>query len=123
MALNGFTGAEHQYIQADCTVWLTEQARSSKAAYDLIFLDPPTFSSSKRMETTFDVQRDHVELINHTMQLLAGGGVLIFSNNFRKFKLDEAALSGYQVEEISRQTLPEDFKRNPHIHRCWRIQH
>jgi 23S rRNA (guanine2445-N2)-methyltransferase / 23S rRNA (guanine2069-N7)-methyltransferase len=123
MALNGFTGAEHQYIQADCTVWLAEQARSSKAEYDLIFLDPPTFSSSKRMETTFDVQRDHVELINHAMQLLAQGGVLIFSNNFRKFKLDEAALSEYQIEEISRQTLPEDFKRNPHIHRCWRIRH
>ena len=74
------------------------------------------------MEESFDVQRDHVPLINNAMSLLAEGGLLIFSNNFRKFKLDEEALDGYQIEEISRKTLPEDFKRNPHIHRCWHIK-
>jgi 23S rRNA (guanine2445-N2)-methyltransferase / 23S rRNA (guanine2069-N7)-methyltransferase len=121
MALNNFTGPEHTYIQADCTSWLAEQAQRESAQYDLIFLDPPTFSSSKRMEESFDVQRDHVDLIRNAMRLLSREGLLIFSNNFRKFKLDEEALSGYRIEEISRQTLPEDFKRNPHIHRCWKI--
>jgi 23S rRNA (guanine2445-N2)-methyltransferase / 23S rRNA (guanine2069-N7)-methyltransferase len=123
MALNGFTGPEHQYVQTDCTSWLAEQARFDKERYDLIFLDPPTFSSSKRMETTFDVQRDHVELIHNAMKLLEEDGLLIFSNNFRKFKLDQEALKDYQIEEISRQTLPEDFRKNPHIHQCWRISY
>ncbi|MEN8169792.1 MAG: bifunctional 23S rRNA (guanine(2069)-N(7))-methyltransferase RlmK/23S rRNA (guanine(2445)-N(2))-methyltransferase RlmL [Pseudomonadota bacterium] len=123
MALNGFTGPEHHYIQTDCTAWLAEQAKHLNTEYDLIFLDPPTFSSSKRMDAVFDIQRDHVALIQNAMRLLSKDGLLIFSNNFRKFKLDEEALSGYQIKEISRQTLPEDFKRNPHIHRCWRIQH
>ncbi len=122
MALNGFTGPEHHYIQADCTAWLAEQAKQGGEPYDLIFLDPPTFSSSKRMEESFDVQRDHVDLIRNAMQLLSEDGLLIFSNNFRKFKLDEAALSNYQIKEISKQTLPEDFRRNPHIHRCWCLQ-
>ncbi len=123
MALNGFTGPEHETIQADCTAWLAEQAKRGGNTYDLIFLDPPTFSSSKRMEESFDVQRDHVALIKNAMRMLSKDGLLIFSNNFRKFKLDEEALSGFRIEEISRQTLPEDFKRNPHIHRCWKIQH
>ncbi|MCW8918441.1 MAG: bifunctional 23S rRNA (guanine(2069)-N(7))-methyltransferase RlmK/23S rRNA (guanine(2445)-N(2))-methyltransferase RlmL [Gammaproteobacteria bacterium] len=123
MALNAYTGPEHHYIQADCTAWLAEQAPRAGGQYDLIFLDPPTFSSSKRMEDAFDVQRDHVALITNAMRLLSKEGLLIFSNNFRKFRLDEAALGNYRIEEISRQTLPEDFRRNPHIHRCWRIHH
>ncbi len=127
MALNGFTGPEHDYIQADCTAWLLEQVREQAKRggdrFDLIFLDPPTFSSSKRMEESFDVQRDHVALIQNAMKLLSEEGLLLFSNNFRKFKLDEAALSSFGIEEISRKTLPEDFKRNPHIHRCWQIRH
>ena len=123
MALNAFTGPEHDYIQANCTAWLAEQAGRGGDQFDLIFLDPPTFSSSKRMEESFDVQRDHVALIQNAMRLLSKDGLLIFSNNFRKFKLDEAALSGFQIKEISRQTLPEDFKRNPHIHKCWKIEH
>ncbi|MDH5785243.1 MAG: bifunctional 23S rRNA (guanine(2069)-N(7))-methyltransferase RlmK/23S rRNA (guanine(2445)-N(2))-methyltransferase RlmL [Chromatiales bacterium] len=123
MALNGYTGKEHDYIQADCTNWLGEQAQRGGDKFDLIFLDPPTFSSSKRMEESFDVQRDHVALIENAMKLLSQDGLLIFSNNFRKFKLDEEALSRFKIDEISRQTLPEDFKRNPHIHRCWRITH
>ncbi|HEB93567.1 MAG TPA: bifunctional 23S rRNA (guanine(2069)-N(7))-methyltransferase RlmK/23S rRNA (guanine(2445)-N(2))-methyltransferase RlmL [Gammaproteobacteria bacterium] len=89
--------------------------------YGLIFLDPPTFSNSKRMADSFDVQRDHVILIRHAVTLLEAGGVLIFSNNFRRFKLDEAALSDLAIEDISRQTLPQDFARKPKIHRCWRI--
>jgi 23S rRNA (guanine2445-N2)-methyltransferase / 23S rRNA (guanine2069-N7)-methyltransferase len=87
----------------------------------VIFLDPPTFSTSKRMDVTFDVQRDHVELIRQATALLAPGGVLLFSTNFRKFKLDVAALPELLLEDISRATIPRDFERNPRIHQCWRI--
>lgn len=124
MALNGFRGKAHEFIQADCTAWLEEQAKKPWPArrYDLIFLDPPTFSTSKRMEGSFDVQRDHVSLIRNAMALLDEGGLLVFSNNFRRFKLDEAALGDLRIEEISNRTLPRDFARNPHIHRCWELR-
>ena len=87
-----------------------------------IFLDPPSFSTSKRMEAAFDVQRDHVRLIKRTAALLEPDGVLIFSNNRRRFKMDREALSGLVVDDISRQTLPKDFERNPGIHHCWMIR-
>ena len=124
MALNQQVGNQHRYIQADCNEWLASQAKGpGRGRYDLIFLDPPTFSSSKRMEESFDVQRDHPQLIHHAMALLASEGTLIFSNNFRRFRLDPALETAFEIEEISRQTLPQDFARNPHIHRCWRIRH
>jgi 23S rRNA (guanine2445-N2)-methyltransferase / 23S rRNA (guanine2069-N7)-methyltransferase len=91
--------------------------------YDLIFLDPPTFSNSKRMEGTFDVQRDHVDLIIKAVQLLAPGGMLIFSTNHRKFKLEQDFLRDFSVVDISRRTLPRDFERNPRIHSTWEICH
>jgi 23S rRNA (guanine2445-N2)-methyltransferase / 23S rRNA (guanine2069-N7)-methyltransferase len=119
MALNGFAGAEHKYIQADCLEWLA----NATERYDLIFLDPPTFSTSKRMTTSLDIQRDHVDLILKASHLLRPDGVLIFSNNFRRFKMDRDALTGLGVEDISRATLPKDFSRNPRIHNCWRITH
>ncbi len=123
MKLNGFGGKEHRFIQADCTTWLEQEAkRPAPPQFDLIFLDPPTFSSSKRMETSFDIQRDHVALIRNAVTLLAEGGLLVFSNNFRRFKLDEEALGDLQIEEISGKTVPKDFARNPHIHRCWLIR-
>jgi 23S rRNA (guanine2445-N2)-methyltransferase / 23S rRNA (guanine2069-N7)-methyltransferase len=120
MALNGFVGSQHQYVQADCLAWL-DQAGRGRRRYGLIFLDPPSFSASKRMSGTFDVQRDHVALIEETTRLLAPGGTLIFSNNLRRFRMDRAALSGLTIEDISRATLPTDFARNPRIHNCWRI--
>lgn len=137
MGLNGFTGDEHEYVQADCVQWLADQthfagkprspgapdspwARNGKR-YDLIFFDPPTFSTSKRMKKTFDVQRDHVELLNDILELLEPGGVLVFSNNYRKFKLDEDALKGVSIENITKQTIPRDFVRNSRIHNCWMI--
>ncbi len=125
MALNGFHGKSHEYIQADCTAWLEQQAKKPWPArrYDLVFLDPPTFSTSKRMEDTFDVQRDHVPLVRNALALLDKKGLLIFSNNFRRFKLDAAAFADVDVEEISSHTLPRDFARNPHIHRCWTFRH
>ncbi|WP_457787557.1 bifunctional 23S rRNA (guanine(2069)-N(7))-methyltransferase RlmK/23S rRNA (guanine(2445)-N(2))-methyltransferase RlmL [Pseudomonas sp. PL-6] len=116
LALNGFSD-KHRLEQGDVMAWLAEDRNE----YELIFIDPPTFSNSKRMEGVFDVQRDHVELLDLAMARLARGGVLYFSNNFRKFQLDEGLAARYQVEEISAQTLDPDFARNPKIHRAWRF--
>ncbi|MGZ5027361.1 MAG: bifunctional 23S rRNA (guanine(2069)-N(7))-methyltransferase RlmK/23S rRNA (guanine(2445)-N(2))-methyltransferase RlmL [Methylobacter sp.] len=121
MALNASEGA-HEFIQADCLDWLATEAQLANRQYDLIFLDPPTFSNSKRMDEVFDIQADHVQLINNAISLLAPGGVLYFSTNFRRFKIDKQALSDLIVEDISASTIPEDFARNPKIHYCWRIQ-
>ncbi|MGR9044236.1 MAG: bifunctional 23S rRNA (guanine(2069)-N(7))-methyltransferase RlmK/23S rRNA (guanine(2445)-N(2))-methyltransferase RlmL [Gammaproteobacteria bacterium] len=122
LALNGIQG-DHELIQANCLEWLTTEARQSyPRQYDLIFLDPPTFSNSKRMEDAFDIQIDHVELIKNAVILLAPGGVLYFSTNFRRFKLDTEALAGLQIEDITPSTIPDDFSRNPKIHYCWRIR-
>ncbi|MBK1633668.1 23S rRNA (guanine(2445)-N(2))/(guanine(2069)-N(7))-methyltransferase [Thiohalocapsa halophila] len=124
LALNGFTGRDHQLIQADCLTWLAN-ARAYRGRFGLIFLDPPTFSSSKRMQGTFDVQRDHVGLLRAAIELLAPDGELIFSTNRRRFRLDSDALAahgGLQIGDISDATIPRDFRRNPHIHRCWRLR-
>jgi 23S rRNA (guanine2445-N2)-methyltransferase / 23S rRNA (guanine2069-N7)-methyltransferase len=121
LAVNTTTG-EHEFIQADCLEWLNNEAQLANRLYDLIFLDPPTFSNSKRMEDVFDIQNDHVQLINNAISLLSPGGELYFSTNFRRFKIDKAALSDYIVEDISAATIPEDFARNPKIHYCWRIK-
>ena len=121
LALNVSEG-NHEFIQVDCLEWLEQQAAQPGKLYDLIFLDPPTFSNSKRMEAAFDIQTDHVQLINNAVALLAAGGILYFSTNFRRFKIDKAALSELIVEDISAATVPEDFARNPKIHYCWRIQ-
>jgi 23S rRNA (guanine2445-N2)-methyltransferase / 23S rRNA (guanine2069-N7)-methyltransferase len=94
---------------------------ADRGEYELIFIDPPTFSNSKRMEGVFDVQRDHVHLLDLAMARLAKGGVLYFSNNFRKFQLDESLTERYAVEEISAQTIDQDFARNAKIHRAWRL--
>ena len=121
LALNGFTGQDHQLIQANCLEWLA-QARAYRGHFGLIFLDPPTFSSSKRMDGTLEVERDQVRLIRASLALLAPDGELIFSTNKRRFKLDQEALSDLDIADISAQTIPKDFARNPHIHRCWRIR-
>jgi len=121
LILNGFDSDKHRTEQANCLEWL-DQAAKLNNKYGLIFLDPPSFSSSKRMEGTFDVLRDHVSLIKKTVKLLEPDGVLIFSNNLRRFKMDREALPGLQIKDISRSTLPMDFERNPRIHNCWEIQ-
>ena len=123
LALNETSG-EHEFIQADCLDWLDEEARQPyPRQYDLIFLDPPTFSNSKRMNEVFDIQKDHVLLIKQAVTLLASQGVLYFSTNYRRFTLDKDALSTLAIEDITAKTIPEDFIRNPKIHYCWRIQH
>ena len=121
MASNGFNDGRHRFVQANCIDWL-RQAATQAPRYDLIFIDPPSFSSSKRMQGTFDVQRDHVALLEAGLRLLKDDGLLIFSNNRRRFKMDHEALAQASIEDISRATLPKDFERNPRIHNCWRIR-
>jgi 23S rRNA (guanine2445-N2)-methyltransferase / 23S rRNA (guanine2069-N7)-methyltransferase len=121
LAVNGFSGAHHELVQADCIAWL-EDAVAERRRYDLIFLDPPTFSNSKRMDDVLDVQRDHRALIDRCMALLAPGGKLVFSNNAQKFKLDAEIGQLYKVTDISRATLPKDFERNPRIHQCFELE-
>lgn len=116
LSLNGFSDKQ-KLEQGDVMAWLAED----RGEYELIFIDPPTFSNSKRMEGVFDVQRDHVQLLDLAMARLAPGGVLYFSNNFRKFQLDESLPQRYQVSEISAETLDPDFARNPKIHRAWKF--
>lgn len=119
LKLNGLAGKQHEFIREDCLVWLAEAEKQGKR-YQLIFLDPPTFSNSKRMERTLDIKRDHVELIRQTATLLEDDGVLIFSCNARGFKLDEKSLSDYALRDITRMTTPEDYRRKP-AHVCWCI--
>ncbi|MDD2759861.1 MAG: bifunctional 23S rRNA (guanine(2069)-N(7))-methyltransferase RlmK/23S rRNA (guanine(2445)-N(2))-methyltransferase RlmL [Methylomonas sp.] len=119
--LNGIRG-DHKLVRANCLKWLVEQsALKQKPQFDLIFLDPPTFSNSKKMDETFDVQNDHVTLLKNAAALLAPEGVLYFSTNFRRFKMDSAALAGLNIEDISSSTIAEDFARDQKIHYCWRI--
>lgn len=121
LKLNGQVGRQHRFEQADCLQWL-KQAQES---YDLIFIDPPTFSNSKRMNQTFDVQRDHLELMKDLKRLLRKEGTIVFSNNKRHFKMDIAGLDeiGLKAVNISAKTLPMDFTRNKQIHNCWLITH
>lgn len=119
LALNGFGPPAHQVIQADCLATLAEPPTRR---YGLIFLDPPTFSNSKRMRETLDIQRDHVMLIRQCLNRLTPDGELVFSTNLRRFALDRLSLSGLVIEDISRATLPEDFKRDARIHQCFVIR-
>ena len=117
--LNGLDPGRNRLVQADAVRFI-EGERASKDRYDLIVLDPPSFSNSKRMQGVLDVQRDHVALIRGCLSLLAPGGDLLFSTNLRSFRLDVEALADVPMTEISAQTVPPDF-RNRRIHRCWRI--
>jgi len=134
LELNGLSGSKHGFIRADCLEWLAEAAANRGAAgpgvardvgrpeYDLIFLDAPTFSNSKSMEQTLDIQRDHAWLIRSAAALLSPSGVLLFSTNFRRFKLDPGLAAEFAVTDITRQTLPPDFARDPRIHTCIRVE-
>jgi 23S rRNA (guanine2445-N2)-methyltransferase / 23S rRNA (guanine2069-N7)-methyltransferase len=124
LALNGLPESRHRLIQADVTAWLKdEQAVQPPELYELIFVDPPTFSNSKRMDDIFDIQRDHGHLLRMSMNLLTSDGTLYFSTNFRKFQFDEALQAKFDVTEISAETIGFDFERDPRIHRCWRLRH
>lgn len=110
---------QHLRLQADCLQWI----KRHQGRYDLIFMDPPTFSNSKKMEGVLDVQRDHVELIDGAMKLLSSDGLLIFSNNQRRFQLDADLMARYEVKNVTSQSIPPDFARNQKIHQCFEFRH
>ncbi|WP_133406653.1 bifunctional 23S rRNA (guanine(2069)-N(7))-methyltransferase RlmK/23S rRNA (guanine(2445)-N(2))-methyltransferase RlmL [Parashewanella tropica] len=118
-ALNSLFGKQYYFEQADCLQWIEQ----GKGEYDLIFIDPPTFSNSKRMEDSFDVQRDHVDMLSKLFKMLSPEGQIIFSNNKRKFKMDIATFEkmGIKVQNLDAKLLPQDYKRNPHIHNVWML--
>ena len=122
LALNGFANPAHEFVQADCLEWLESGAAAERRKYGLIFIDPPTVSRSKRMQRSFDVQRDHVWLLRRAGQLLEPGGTIVFSNNFRRFKLDADGLGDFSIEDVTRGTIPEDFRRNQKIHVCYLLR-
>jgi 23S rRNA (guanine2445-N2)-methyltransferase / 23S rRNA (guanine2069-N7)-methyltransferase len=117
--LNKIPIKNHNFIQSDCLSWL----ETNTIDYNVIFLDPPTFSNSKRMVDTLDIQRDHTLLITKAMKRLKKGGVLFFSNNYRKFKINPDLIASFDYENISHMCLPEDFKRRPNIHHCYLFRH
>lgn len=117
LALNGFVGARHTLIREDARHFLERD----RERYGLAVIDPPTFSNSKRLDAIWDIQRDHLALLQSALTHMEPGGVIFFSTNFRRFKFSGDELHGVRIEEISRQTVPLDF-RNRRIHRCWRIQ-
>jgi len=121
LALNGLGGARHRFVQADCRAWVEEAARS-RERFDLIFLDPPTFSNSKRMEGVLDIGRDHPALIDACVPLLAPAGLMLFSTNAQRFRLDASLMQRYDIRDISADTLPLDFARNPRVHRCYEVR-
>jgi 23S rRNA (guanine2445-N2)-methyltransferase / 23S rRNA (guanine2069-N7)-methyltransferase len=113
--LNGLGGDQHRFMRADCMQWLSESADH----FDLIFIAPPTFSNTKRREGVFDVQRDHVRLLESAARRLEPGGVIVFSTHARRFRLDEGLGRGFSIEDITARTIPPDFARTPRIHQCW----
>lgn len=131
-ALNGLSGKQYEFVQKDVLEWLKTMAlhvselplmQKRDARYDLIFMDPPSFSNSKRMADVLDIQRDHVRLIEDAMEILAKDGLLIFSTNLRNFKMDPLITENFDVKDVSRETLPLDFARDPKIRQCFMIKH
>ncbi|MBN2646329.1 MAG: bifunctional 23S rRNA (guanine(2069)-N(7))-methyltransferase RlmK/23S rRNA (guanine(2445)-N(2))-methyltransferase RlmL [Thiotrichales bacterium] len=122
---NKIDDRKHELLRADVIAWLEEQAQMQpkpSRQFEVIFMDPPSFSSSKKMDGILDIQRDHGRLIRQAMSLLLPGGTLVFSNNLRKFKLDALLEQQFLIENLTQATLPEDFKRNPKIHQVWLIR-
>jgi 23S rRNA (guanine2445-N2)-methyltransferase / 23S rRNA (guanine2069-N7)-methyltransferase len=122
LSLNGLGPPHHAAVRADCRTWLDGPARQ-QPHFDLILADPPTFSNSKRMRGTFDVQRDHVSLLRAALARLAPGGTLIFSCNRRGFRLEREALGPVTVSDWTRWSLPPDFARPPPAHHCFALRH
>jgi len=116
--LNGLDINRHQFVQYDCLEWL----KNTRDRFDVIFLDPPSFSNSKRMSDTLDIQRDHEALMHAAMRLLQPGGVLYFSTNLRQFKLSAQLSVEYAISNITADTIDLDFKRNQRIHQCFKVQ-
>jgi 23S rRNA (cytosine1962-C5)-methyltransferase len=121
LALNGLSDPRHTLLRADAMAWVQDQRRDPEQLFDLVVCDPPSFSTSKKMQGSFNVQRDHVRLLEGIRELMAPGGVVYFSTNFLGFELKDSAVRGYEgVEELTPGSIPEDFQRQE-IHRCWRM--
>lgn len=120
LELNNLQGPTHRFVASDVIEFLKQAATDLDQRYDLAVVDPPTYSNSKRTDEDWDIQKRHVELLALVRRVIRPGGVVFFSSNFRRFRFDEEALNGYSVREISKQTVPEDF-RNKRIHRCWQL--
>jgi len=122
---NAISSSDHEIVRSDVVAWLQRQPPES--CYDLILLDPPTFSNSTGTDADWNVQRDHVACLKACLALLKPDGLLIFSNNFRRFKLDKESLaklaSTPHIEDRTRWSIDRDFQRNPRIHQCWFIRH
>ena len=121
LALNGLADPRHVLLRADALAWVLAESKAPQERFDLVVCDPPSFSTSKKMQGTFNVQRDHVRMLEALRELLNPGGVLYFSTNFLGFELKDSAVREYEgVEELTPDSLPEDFRRKE-IHRCWRM--
>ncbi|MDO5059866.1 MAG: class I SAM-dependent methyltransferase [Neisseria sp.] len=120
-ALNGIDEAAHQIVRADVFQYLKQAAEEGKR-FDLIVMDPPSFSNSKKMLDILDIQRDHAKLVDGAMALLERDGLMFFSNNLRSFVLDADLAERYDVKDVSKHSVPDDF-RNKKIHPCWEIRH
>ena len=120
-ALNGLnvSGNKYQFVAADIFEWIKDNTEQ----FDIIFIDPPTFSNSKKFQGTFDVQRDHAALINRAMNRLTADGILYFSNNFTRFELDEQLTERYDIIDITQKTIGFDFDIKKPIHQSFEIRH
>jgi 23S rRNA G2069 N7-methylase RlmK/C1962 C5-methylase RlmI len=118
LELNGLSGPGHRFLRRDVLEFLRTE---TKLKFDLIILDPPTFSNSKKMDGTFDVQRDHPELVSRCLKMLNQDGVLVFSTNFQKFRWNTQALAPCEVKETTSFTVPRDFKKT--VHKSWLVNH
>ncbi|MBL4781853.1 MAG: bifunctional 23S rRNA (guanine(2069)-N(7))-methyltransferase RlmK/23S rRNA (guanine(2445)-N(2))-methyltransferase RlmL [Porticoccaceae bacterium] len=122
-ALNKLDTERHKLLRADCLSWLAAtEGEDLEGSFEVILLDPPTFSNSAKMDDVLDIQRDHQRLVEQCMGLLSKDGVLVFSNNFRRFKLAPELEAKFEVENISPATIDKDFARRPRIHQCWLIR-
>ena len=122
-ALNEIDTAKHKLVRADSRTWIDKHIKSGDGGFDIIFLDPPTFSNSSATEQDWEVQRDHESMIEQCMSILNPLGVLVFSNNFRRFRLSARIAERFAVEDRTKWSLQRDFSRNPKIHQCWFIKH
>ncbi len=119
--LNGMDEQQHRIVRADVFQYL-QTGMEEKKQFDLMVMDPPSFSNSKKMLDVLDIQRDQAKLVDGAMRLLSPEGLLFFSNNLRSFELDPALAERYRIRDVSKQSVPEDF-RNKKIHQCWEIRH
>ena len=119
--LNSLTGERYRFVKDDTSSFLKE-TRKKKKRYDVIILDPPTFSNSRKMDSTFDIQRDYVSMINSCVSLLTRGGLIFFSTNYKKFHFDPGRLRGLKAKDITASTIDVDFSKKKKPHRCWVLE-